>query len=145
MGRSLTTAESARRLLTERPRWIVFAQVRNLVHDSSRGHRASLLLADLNKLLSSDEVNLMLADGLTELTRRAEELLRVSPPPPPPPPPEPEPGWKTVLDKSLRIDDPTKLAESLRQLASEVEQAAAGADEIRVELSAIVTRREPKP
>lgn len=145
MGRSLTTAESARRLLTERPRWIVFEQVRNLVHDSSRGHRASLLLADLNKLLSSDEVNLMLADGLTELTRRAEELLRVSPPPPPPPPPEPEPGWKTVLDKSLSIDDPAKLAESLRELASEVEQAAAGADDIRVELSAVVTRREPKP
>jgi hypothetical protein len=86
MGRSLTTAESARRLLTERPRWIVFGQVRHLVHDSSRGHRAGLLLADLSKLLAADEVNSMLADGLTELTRRAEELLRISPPPPPPEP-----------------------------------------------------------
>jgi hypothetical protein len=144
MGRSLTTAESARRLLSERPRWIVFQQVRNLVHDSSRGHRASLLLEDLSKLLSSDEVNSMLADGLTELTRRAEELLRVSPTPPLPTP-EAEPGWKTVLDRSLRVDDPAMIAESLRQLAADVEHAATGADEIRVELSAVVTRREHKP
>jgi len=141
MGRSFTTAESARRLLTERPRWIVFEQVRNLVHDDSRGHRATLLLTDLNKVLSADEVNQMLADGLSELTRRSEELLRVTPPPAPPQ----ESGWKTVLDKSIRVNDPAKLAELLRSLASEVEEAAAGPGELRVDLSAVVVRRERKP
>lgn len=140
MGRSITTAEAARRLLTERSRWIVFEQVRNLVHDPGRGQRASLLLADLKALLSADEINQMLADGLTELTRRAEELLRVSPPPPPPPPP---PGWTTVLDRSIRVDDPARLAESLRALAAEVEAAAAGAEELRVDVSATVARRDP--
>ena len=136
MGRSLTTAESARRLLAERSRWIVFEQVRNLMGDPGKGQRASLLLTDLDALLSADEINKMLADGLTELTRRAEELLRVQPPPPPP-------GWKTVLNKSTRVEDPAKLAETLRTLAEEVEAAAAGAGELRVDLSATVARREP--
>ncbi|MFH1464666.1 MAG: hypothetical protein ABIO70_09795 [Pseudomonadota bacterium] len=136
MGRNLTTAESAHRLLTERPRWILFEQVRNLVGDPSKGERATILLADLRALLSSDEVNKMLAEGLTDLTRRAEELLRVRPPPPPP-------GWKTVYNKSLRVVDPAELAQTLRTLAEEVEAAAAGATELRVDLSAVVARREP--
>ena len=144
MGRSLTTAEAAHRLLTERPRWIVFEQVRNLVGDPGKGHRASLLLADLNALLTADEINRMLADGLTELTRRAEELLRRREPPPPPPPP-PEPGWQTVLEKALRITEPTELAASLRELAAEVETAAAGAQGLRVQVTAKVERREPQP
>jgi hypothetical protein len=139
MGRSFTTAESARRLLTERPRWIVFEQILNLVHDGSRGHRATLLLEDLSRVLSADEVNQMLADGLAELTRRSEELLRVTLPPAPPQ----EPGWKTVLHKSIRVDDPARLAELLRSLTSEVEDAAAGAGALRVDLSAVVARREP--
>jgi hypothetical protein len=136
MGRSYTTAEAARRLLTERPRWIVFEQVRNLVADPGKGHRASQLLADLNTLLSTDEVNKMLADGLADLTRRAEELLRVQAPPPPP-------GWKTVLNRAVRVEDPAALAQALRDLAAEVEGAAAGAAELRVDLSATVARREP--
>jgi hypothetical protein len=143
MGRSLTTGDSTRRLLAERPRWIVFEQVRNLVHDDTRGHRASLLLADLTKLLSSDEVNSMLADGLTDLTRRAEELFRVSFPPAPLA--EPGPAWRTVYEKSLRVDDPSKLADALHKLTAEVEQAVSGADEIRVEFVAVVKRRERKP
>jgi hypothetical protein len=142
MGRSLTTSEAARRLLTERPRWIVFEQVRNLQHDEARGHRAGLLLADLNALLTADEINQMLADGLADLTRRAEELLRVPLPPLPPLPPPPTDGWKKVLDKSTRIDDPAALVEALRQLAAEVERAAEGAAELRVDVSAVVLRRE---
>ena len=137
MGRSLTTAQSAQRLLAERTRWIVFEQVRNLLNDAGKGHRAGLLLADLNTLLSADEVNQMLADGLADLTRRAEELLRVAPPPPPE-------GWKTVLSKAVRVEDPAQLSAALRSLADEVENAAAGAGELRVDLSATVARREPE-
>jgi hypothetical protein len=141
MGRSITTADATLRLLTDRPRWILFEQVRNLVHDASRGHRASHLLEDLAKLLSADEINQMLADGLADLTRRAEELLRVPSPPSPPPP---EPGWRKVLDASRQIMDPAKLAGALRELASEVETAAAGASELRVDLTAVVVRRDPQ-
>ena len=136
MGRGYSTAESARRLLTETARWIVFEQVRNLLGDPGKGHRAGLLLADLNALLSADEINKMLADGLADLTRRAEELLRVRPPPPPP-------GWKTVLNRSIRVEDPAVLAQTLRDLAAEVEAAASDAVELRVDLSATVARREP--
>lgn len=139
MGRNYTTAEAAHRLLSERPRWIVFEQIRNLTRDPAKEHRANLLLTDLNALLSADEVNQMLADGLTELTRRAEELLHVSVPPP-----EPEPGWETALSKSVRIESSDELASSLRSLAEEVEAAAAGADELRVDVSVTVTRRERK-
>ena len=138
MGRNLTTADTARRLLTERARWIVFGQVRNLIGDPGKGHRASMLLADLDALLSADEVNMMLADGLGELTRRAEELLRVEQPPPPP-------GWKTVLSRAVRVQDPAKLSQALRDLAAEVERAADGAAELRVDLSATVARRDPTP
>lgn len=136
MGRSFTTADAAHRLLAERARWIVFGQVQNLVDDPNKAHRAAQLLTDLTALLSTDEINKMLADGLTELTRRAEELLRVKPPPQPP-------GWKTVLTKAVRVEDPSQLAAALRALAEEVETAAAGAAELRVDLSASVARREP--
>ena len=135
MGRNLTTAQSAQRLLAERTRWIVFEQVRNLLNDPGKGNRAGILLADLNAVLSADEVNRMLADGLADLTRRAEDLLKVAPPPPPE-------GWNTVFRKSVRVEDPTQLAAALRSLADEVESAAAGAGELRVDLSATVARRE---
>jgi hypothetical protein len=138
MARSLTTTKSAKELLTDRPRWIVFDQIRRLVGDASRGHRASLLLSDLDELLTEDEQNRALGDGLVALTRRAEELLRITPTPPPPP----EPGWATVLEKSVRVDDPARLSESLRALTSEVESAAGGAGELRVEVTVVVTRRE---
>lgn len=140
MSRSMSTAEAVRRLVNERPRWILFEQVRNLVHDPSREHRARLLLSDLDKLLSADEINQMLADGLVKLTQGAEDLLRV----PVPPPPLPK-GWKTVLTRSVRIEDPSRLAEELRSLAAEIEEAAAGTGELRVDLSAVVARREPTP
>ncbi|MDX9722322.1 MAG: hypothetical protein RBU37_16380 [Myxococcota bacterium] len=151
MARSFTSAEAVHRLVTERSRWIVLEQVRKLVHDAARSNRASLLLEDLAKLLAADEVNQMLADGLSKLTLRAEALLRDAPPPPAPPPPTPpspaplESGWTTVLEKSITAEAPSELAEALRALAAEVEQAAAGATELRVELSAVVTRRESKP
>ena len=93
----------------------------------------------LNALLSADEVNQMLADGLTELTQQAEDLLRVSAPPP-----QPEPGWETALTKSVRIESSDDLASALRSLAEEVETAAAGADALRVDVSVTVARRSSK-
>jgi hypothetical protein len=135
MGRSFGMAKAGHGLLSDGARWIVFAQVRQLRSDAGKGHRATALLEDLATLLRTDELNRMLADGLAELTRRAADLLHVPPPPPPP-------GWKIVLDKALRVEDGARLAETLRKLADEVESAAAGATELRVDLAATVARRE---
>jgi hypothetical protein len=139
MGRSFTTGETAKRLLTDTACWVVFGQVRNLIGDLMRGSRAEQIIADLKKLLTADEINQMLAEGLTDLTRRAAELLHR--PPPPPPPPD---GWKIVLDKAWHITDGGLLADTLRQLADEIETAAADAAEIRVDVTAVVARRERK-
>lgn len=146
MGRSFTSAESARRLLADRPRWILFQQVRHLTHDPTRGHRAALLLADLETLLASDELHRMLADGLTELTRGAEELLRVSsrPPPPPPPPPEPEePEWREVCVVTRETHDRTALRSVIEELVTEAERASDGIEDVRIRLAVVVARREP--
>ena len=136
MGRSLTTADTTHRLLTDRPRWALFGLVRDLLGDPGKGGRATILLEDLRALLAADEINKMLAEGLTDLVRRAEDLLPVRAPPPPP-------GWKNVYNKTLCIQDPAALAEALRNLAADVEAAAAGPAELKVDLSATVARREP--
>jgi hypothetical protein len=140
MARSFTTSDAAKRHLAEKATWVVFGQVRNLVGDDTRGNRASQLLDDLRALLQADEIIKMLSDGLNDLTRRAGELLRVAPPPPPPQ----EAGWKTALTRKVRVEDAAELGAALLSLAAEVEKAAEGAAEVRVELSAVVTRREPK-
>ena len=137
MGRGFTTAASARSLLGEESRWIVFRQVRNLAADAERGHRATLLLTDLHALLAADEVNKMLAEGLTDLTRRADDLLRIKPPDPPK-------GWRTTLSKSVVVEDAALLGDALRALAAEVEGASGGPGALRVELRAVVSRREPE-
>jgi hypothetical protein len=138
MGRSFTTTHVARPLLEDSARWIVFQQVRALRGDAEKGHRAELLLGDLNALLSADEVNKMLAEGLADLTRRAGELLRVVQPPPPP-------GWRTVLRKAVDTTDPAEVSALLRALAAEVEAAAEGPGELKVEVRAVVSRRDPTP
>jgi hypothetical protein len=142
MGRSFSTAETARRLLSEPATWVVFGQVKHLVGESERGHRATFLLEDLKELLSADEINKMLDEGLTDLTKRASALLQVRPPPPPPPPPMP-PGWEVVLTELVEVLDRAKLAEELRALAVKVEGAAAQPGELKVELRATVSVREP--
>jgi hypothetical protein len=49
-----------------------------------------------------------------------------------------------VLDKAWHITDGGLLADTLRQLADEIETAAADAAEIRVDVTAVVARRERK-
>lgn len=140
MGRSLSTAREIYRHLTERMRWFCFTQTRALCNDPERGAKANQLLSDLRTLLSEDELNHMFAEGLTELNRKAEELLQAQTLPPPPAPPKP--GWKQVLNRSLKIEDAASLSESLKSLASEVETAAAGDSDLHVEISVVVSRRE---
>lgn len=136
MQRSLTSAAAARRLLAEEARWIVFRQVRGLIGDPQRGNRAEFLLADLRTLLQTDEMNKMLADGLADLTRRADELLRVVAPPPPP-------GWTVAMRETIEVRDLAQVAEELRALATRIESAGHGSGEVRVEVSTKVSVREP--
>ena len=139
MGRSLSTLSATQVLLTERSRWIVFGQVRQLLGDPNRGERARLIVEDLKTLMSADEVNKMLSEGIAALTHRADDLLAVKLPP------NPDPTWKTVLDKRVRVDAVGALPEALRDLVTQVESAAAGVGELIVEVSVTVTRREPTP
>lgn len=128
MGRSLSTATAARRLLSEEARWIVFRQVQGLTDDPQLGHRATLLLEDLDGLLSEDEVNRMLADGLADLTQRAGTLLKSQAPTPPEPPPS-----QVVLDVKARDLSAADALTQLRQIMETLEADGEGATvELRV-------------
>jgi hypothetical protein len=137
MGRNLTTASAAKRLLQEEARWIVLRQVRGLLGDAERGERAKLLLKDLAGLLAGDEINKMLADGLADLTRRADELLRVPTRPPSPPVDDEE----VVFDESRDLADSQTAADALRKLAARLE--AEGRDVSRIAIRITAWRRRP--
>jgi hypothetical protein len=101
MGRNFTTASASKRLLQEDARWIVLRQVKALLGDAERGERAKLLLEDLAGLLIADEVNKMFANELSDLTRRADDLLRVpAGRPQPPEPPVGERGRARGVERS---------------------------------------------
>jgi hypothetical protein len=140
MGRNFTTAAASKRLLLEDARWIVLRQVKTLLGDAERGERAKLLLQDLASLLAADEVNKMLADGLGELTRRADELLRVhgkkSQPPKPPA------GEVVVLEASNDLIDAKSAAATLRELAERIE--AEGRDASRITIRVTAWKRRPE-
>jgi hypothetical protein len=139
MERNFTTASASRRLLQEDARWIVLRQVKNLLGDAERGERAKLLLQDLAALLTADELNKMLADGLADLTRRADELLRVSVNKPSRLLP---PDEEIVLDESSDLGDLQAAAEALRQLATRLEVEGTGASRIVIRLTAWKRRPE---
>jgi ATP-dependent helicase YprA (DUF1998 family) len=92
-------------------------------------------------LLAADEVNKMLADGLGDLTRRADELLRV---------PTGGPGlrWKpplgeeVVLEASNDLTDAKAAAKVLRELAERIE--AEGRDASRVTIRITAWKRRPE-
>jgi hypothetical protein len=140
MGRNFTTAAASKRLLLEDARWIVLRQVKTLLGDPERGERAKLLLADLASLLATDEINKMLADGLGELTRRADDLLRVTTTKPQPPPPPP--GEEVVLEASDDLVDAKAAASTLRELADRLE--AEGKDASRISIRITAWRRRPE-
>lgn len=139
MGRNFTTATANKRLLQEDARWIVLRQVKGLLGDPDRGERARLILQDLAALLIADEVNKMLADGLSELTRRADELLRVSTTGRPPRPPV---GEEVVLEASNDLADAKSAAASLRDLAERLE--AEGKDASRIMIRITAWKRRPE-
>src|SRR5262245_38980181 len=140
MGRNFTTAAASKRLLQEEARWIVLRQVKGLVGDAERGDRAKLLLQDLDTLLVADEVNKMLADGLSDLTRRADELLRV--PTGGPQPRKPPVGEEVVLEASNDLADAKAAAKVLRELAERIE--AEGKDASRVTIRITAWKRRPE-
>ncbi|MFC4313008.1 hypothetical protein ACFPN2_28250 [Steroidobacter flavus] len=134
MSRNFTTAAANERLLMEEARWIVLRQVQGSVGDAERTERAKQLLADLAALLTADEINKMLADGLSELTRRADELLRVRPPPPG--------GEDAVLDAASELVDASSAATMLRELADRIE--AEGKDASRITIRVTAWKRRPE-
>jgi hypothetical protein len=137
MARNFTTAAASNRLLQEDARWIVLRQVKSLLGDAERGERAKLLLQDLAGLLAADEVNKMLADGLSELTRRADELLRVSSARQPP-----AVGEEVVLEASNDLSNAKAAAKVLRELAERIE--AEGKDASRVMIRITAWKRRPE-
>jgi hypothetical protein len=139
MYRNFTTAAASKRLLQEDARWIVLRQVKGLLGDAERGERAKLLLQDLAVLLTADEVNKMLADGLGDLTRRADELLRV--PTSKPQPPKPPAGEEVVLEASNDLADANAAAKALRELAKRLD--AEGRDASRIAIRVTAWKRRP--
>jgi hypothetical protein len=117
----------------------VLRQVKGLLGDAERGERAKLLLQDLAALLTADEVNKMLADGLADLTRRADELLRV---PTKPQPPKPPVGEEIVLDASNELTSASSAAATLRELAERFE--AEGKDASRITIRITAWKRRPE-
>ncbi len=140
MGRNFTTAAASKRLLQDDARWIVLRQVKGLLGDAERGERARLLLQDLAALLTADEVNKMLADGLSDLTRRAGELLRV--PSGRPQRTTPPVGEEVVLEASNDLVDATSAARVLRELAERFESEGKDASRITIRITAWKRRPE---
>jgi hypothetical protein len=108
--------------------------VKVLLGDAERGERARLLLQDLAALLIADEVNKMLADGLSDLTRRADDLLRV--PTSSPQPPKPPVGEEVVLEASNDLADAKAAAKVLRELAERIETEAKDASRVTIRITA---------
>ena len=140
MGRNFTTATASKRLLQEDARWIVLRQVKGLLGDAERGERAKLLLHDLAALLIADEVNKMLADGLSDLTRRADELLRVPTKPQPPKPPVQD--EEVVLEASNDLASAPAAAKALREFAERLE--GEGKDASRIAIRVTAWKRRPE-
>jgi hypothetical protein len=140
MARNFTTASSSRRLLQEDARWIVLRQVKALLGDSERGERAKILLEDLGALLTADEINKMLADGLTDLTRRADELLRVSTRPQPAQ--TPAQGDELALEAANELTNAGEAARTLRDLAGRIETELKDASRISIRVTAWKRRRD---
>jgi hypothetical protein len=88
----------------------------------------------------ADEVNKMLADGLSELTRRADELLRV--PTGGPQRRRPPVGEEVVLEASNDLADAKEAAKVLRELAERIE--AEGKDASRVTIRITAWKRRPE-
>lgn len=139
MGRNYTTAAANKRLLQDDARWIVLRQVNGLVGDSERGERAKLILQDLAALLVADEINKMLADGLAELTRRADELLRVSTKQQPP---KHFASEEVVLESADDLTSAASAAATLRNFAARLEAEGKDASRISIRITAWKRRSE---
>jgi hypothetical protein len=139
MGRNFTTASASTQLLLEDARWIVLRQVKTLLGDSERGERAKILLQDLAALLTIDEINKMLADGLSELTRRADDLLRTPTGKQAPPQAIDE---EVVLESATDFGSSASAAAKLRELAERLE--VEGKDASRITIRIIAWRQRPE-
>ena len=78
-------------------------------------------------------------EALDDLTRRAAELIKLIEPPP-------SPDWKIWHATSFQVEGAEGFASKLRELAEELERKAgerSPGDELRLEVSATILRREP--
>jgi ATP-dependent helicase YprA (DUF1998 family) len=82
----------------------------------------------------------MLADGLGELTRRADDLLRVTTTKPQPP--KPPAGEELVLEASNDLLDAKAAASTLRELAERLEAEGKNASRISIRITAWKRRPE---
>lgn len=139
MARNFTTASACKRLLQDEARWIVLRQVQGLLGDPERGERAKFLLEDLSALLTADEVNKLLADGLSDLTRRADELLRV---PAKMQQPKATQGEELLLESSDDFTSVSSAVTTLRDLANRLE--AEGDDASRIVIRITAWKRRPQ-
>lgn len=140
MKRNFTAAAANKQVLLEDSRWMLLRHVKGLVGDPERGGRARLLLDDLDALLTADELNKMLDQDLSALTRRADELLSVRTR-------KPEPlqslaGEEVVLELSNDIEDSKTAAAALQQLAEFFAAEGKDASRIRFQITVWRPRRE---
>ena len=80
------------------------------------------------------------ADGLGDLTRRADDLLRVTTTKPQPP--KPPAGEEVLLEASNDLVDAKAAASTLRELAERLE--AEGKDASRITIRITVWKRRPE-
>ena len=99
-----------------------------------------MLLQDLAGLLTADEINRMLADGLGDLTRRADELLRVSTKPQPPTPSVQD--EVLVLEASNDLTSATAAAKELRALAGRLEGEGQDVSRVAIRVTAWKRRQD---
>jgi hypothetical protein len=108
------------------------------VGDPLRGNRAGILLADLKALLSEDESNKMLSQGLTDLSRKAGELLRAAAAEPPPP------GEKVLFDEARELSGGAAAATELRAFADRLDAVSADGGDVRVTVHVTAWKKEPR-
>ena len=138
---SLGVTSAVLAALRSEARWLNFETVRGLTAKPGFADRARQILDDLATALTEDEINKPLAQELAELTRRAGELIASQRRPA-----DKTRVWSTRHTASVQVDGGSGYREKLLELAAALEreiEARKPTGELRLELSASVSRRQP--
>ena len=138
--KSLLATSGVLTALRSQPQWLMFQSVRAALNEQGKAARAAAILEDLSTTLRADELNTPLVAGLSELTRRAAELLRKPPGPR-------EPGWERVHDERRELSGAAGYAEAMRALADVFSAKAEELEarcELKLEISVVLSKRERK-